>query len=88
MRDLHDKDAFSWVDRMERYFDIQGIPEDQWLYVAKVAMEGKALGFAGGKKTPPSNLGPFSRTPLLSISNKNWCRILFSCCWECAKRVQ
>ena len=28
---------------MERYFEVTGVPEDQWLYVAKIAMEGKAL---------------------------------------------
>ena len=28
---------------MERYFEVRGVPEDQWLYAAKIAMEGKAL---------------------------------------------
>ena len=37
------EEAYAWVDRMERYFEVRGVPEDQWLYVAKIAMEGKAL---------------------------------------------
>ena len=38
---FHGEDAYSWVDRMERYFEIRGIPEEQWLYATNVAMDGK-----------------------------------------------
>ena len=36
-------DAYAWVDRIERFFEIRGVPEEEWVSVAIVAMEGKAL---------------------------------------------
>ena len=36
-------DAYAWVDHIERFFEIRGVPEEEWVSVAVVAMEGKAL---------------------------------------------
>ena len=40
---FHGEDAYTWVDRVERFFEIRGVPEEEWVSVAMVAMEGKAL---------------------------------------------
>ena len=40
---FHGDDAYTWVDRVERFFEIRGVPEEEWVSVAMVAMEGKAL---------------------------------------------
>ena len=37
------EDAPGWVDRIERYFQIRGVPPEEWLTAAKVAVEGQAL---------------------------------------------
>ena len=35
--------AYAWVDRIERFFEIRGVPEEKWVSVAVVVLEGKAL---------------------------------------------
>ena len=40
---FHGEDAFSWLDKIERYFAVKGVPEEQWLYAVKLAIEGKAV---------------------------------------------
>ncbi|GJR66458.1 putative mitochondrial protein [Tanacetum coccineum] len=37
------KDAYGWIYRVERYFEIQGIPQQEQLRVAILCMEGEAL---------------------------------------------
>lgn len=36
-------DAFGWINRVERYFDLKGVLDEEKLQPAMVAMEGKAL---------------------------------------------
>ncbi|KAJ1410633.1 Retrotransposable element Tf2 [Sesbania bispinosa] len=36
-------DAYGWVNRVERYFNLKGVLEQERLQAVKVAMEGKAL---------------------------------------------
>ena len=40
---FHEDGAFSWLDLLERYFEARGVPEGQWLYGTKVAMEEKTV---------------------------------------------
>ena len=40
---FYGEDAFSWLDRIERYFAVKGVRKEQWLYAAKVAIGGKAI---------------------------------------------
>lgn len=36
-------EAFAWVDRLERFFEVRGVPIDERMNVAVVALEGQAL---------------------------------------------
>lgn len=36
-------EAFAWIDRLEHFFEVQGVPMDEGLNVAVVALEGQAL---------------------------------------------
>ena len=40
---FHGEDDYGWLDRMERCFQIRGVPVEEWLSAAKVAVEGQAL---------------------------------------------
>ena len=40
---FHSDDAYAWVDRIEWFFEIWGVPEEEWVSVAVVAMEGRTL---------------------------------------------
>ena len=37
------EDAYGWIYRVERYFEIQGIPQQEQLRAATICMEGEAL---------------------------------------------
>ena len=37
------EDAFGWTNKVERYFEIKGVEEEDRIHAAMVAMEGKAL---------------------------------------------
>lgn len=37
------EDAFGWVSRLERYFRLKMVPEEEWMQAVMVALEGKAL---------------------------------------------
>ena len=51
---FHGDEAYTWVDRVEHFFEIRGVPEEEWVSVAMVAMEGKALtGFHWWEETTP-----------------------------------
>ena len=65
---FYGEDAFSWLDRIERYFAVKGVRKEQWLYAAKVAIGGKrSHGFGGGRRTRRSSLGRYLRTLSPSI---------------------
>ena len=40
---FHGNDTYTWVDRVERFFEIRGALEEEWVSVAMMAMEGKAM---------------------------------------------
>ena len=47
-------DAYAWVDRIERFFEIRGVPKEECVSAAMMAMEGKALTcFKWWEKTVP-----------------------------------
>ncbi|MCI82669.1 retrotransposon-derived protein PEG10-like, partial [Trifolium medium] len=40
---FEDVDAYGWVNRVEHYFELKGVLEEEKMQAAMVAMEGKAL---------------------------------------------
>lgn len=46
-----DEDAYSWIQKSERYFHIKGATEDEKIHAVMVALEGRALSWYQWWKT-------------------------------------
>ncbi|KAJ1396994.1 hypothetical protein SESBI_32166 [Sesbania bispinosa] len=65
-------DAYGWVNRVERYFNLKRVLEQERLQAVMVAMEGKTLfGFAGGGFAVRTHHGRISRQLSLDNRGKN-----------------
>jgi len=59
------EDATGWIGKVECYFLLRGVQEQEKMEAAMVAMEGMHyLGFSGGKFATQTSLGLVSRTHL------------------------
>ena len=69
-------DAYAWVDRIERFFEIRGVPEEEWVSVTVVAMEGKALTwFKWWENTVPIRTWEVFKEAVYDNSSLSWSKI-------------